>query len=236
MKIARILQISVLCAGMAGFRSQGALLNIGQPTSSPFSAYFSPGSMTVNYTSSSGVLTATGTSDTYTSGVDSPGTHGAYNKTGFNGSFSLTADIANVGGIWEVTGGSVTVEGDLFNPGVAGHSTDLLLTANLRTGNGTLGYLAGSKELDFLFTVSGGNASIVRDFFGDNTGKGAIALNLGTIVGTYNGDFSHSFSTTPTSNGYMFVPEPAAYAWAGSVVALLSLSRSLCRKKEFFKA
>ena len=212
--------------------SQAALLVTGQNPSSPYYAdFFSSGlSVSYNFNNSTGIgtliATDSGNKEAYTSGVSSPGTHGVYTSTGFSGSYSLTATIQDIGGNWEVTGGSVTVDGNLFFPGNNTQTGDLLLSANLKTGLNTIGYgTSGTKEFDFLFTVSGGNSSILQDFFGDNQGQGAIILNTGTYLPTsaYT-DLSHSFNNTGAGQANTFVPEPAAYSWAASVVALLGIA------------
>jgi hypothetical protein len=223
MKKLQILQAFTVGAGMLAFQSQGALLITGQNPSSPYYADFSSSQLSISYTYSGGVgvFTATGTGDAYTSGSLSPGTHGAYNATGFTGSYSLTADIADVSGNWEVTGGSVTIDGALAGNG---SSSDLLLSAQLKTGLNTFGYGAtGTKEFDFLFTVTGGNSSILADFFGPNTGQGAIIFGTGAYKGgeAYNGDLTHGFANTGEGTADTFVPEPAAYPLAAAVAALL---------------
>src|SRR5262249_50899733 len=94
-----------------------------------------------------------------------------------------------------------------------------------KTGLNTIGYGAsGTKEFDFLFTVTGGNSSILADFFGANSGQGAIILNTGAYnpISAYT-DLAHSFSNTGAGMADTFVPESAAYSWAVSIVALLGI-------------
>jgi hypothetical protein len=235
MKNMRVLRVCILGAGMAALHAQGALLVTGQNPSSPYYADFTSSHLAVSYTYSAGIGTftassSTGANEAYTDGPESPGTGNgtskAYNATGFNGSYSLTATIQQISGLWEVTGGALNIYGDLI--GGTGHAGDLLLSANLKTGAGTIGYGAsGTKEFDFLFGVSGGNSSILRDFFGVG-GQGAIILNTGnynTLPGhvAYQ-DLAHSFSNLGSGTADTFVPEPSAYPLAGSVMALLGLA------------
>jgi hypothetical protein len=224
--------------GVAGMSlsSQAALLVTGQNPSSPYYADFNSSglSVTYSYNTSTGIGTFnasdSGNKEAYTSSSLSPGTQGAYTSTGFNGSYSLTATIQDIGGNWEVTGGSVTVKGNLFFPGNNTHTGDLLLTANLKTGLNTIGFGAsGTKEFDFLFTVTGGNSTILEDFFGANQGQGAIILNTGAYGVPAYTDLAHSFNNTGAGMADTFVPEPAAYSWAASAVAFLGIAFS-CRK------
>src|SRR5215469_2780444 len=202
----------------ASLTSQAALLVTGQNPSSPYYADFNSSGLSVsyNYNTTSGIGTFTasdsGSKEAYTSGLSSAGTHGVYTSTGFSGSYSLTATVQDISGNWEVTGGSVTLDGNLFFPGNNSHTGDLLLSANLKTGLNTIGYGAsGTKEFDFLFTVTGGNSSILADFFGANQGQGAIILNTGAynpVPGNSYTDLAHSFSNTGAGTADTFVPEP----------------------------
>lgn len=231
MKVPIFLRAMGFALAVTSLPSQAALLVTGQNPSSPYYADFNASGLSVsyNYNTSTGIGTFTasdsGSKEAYTSGSLSPGTHGTYTSTGFNGSYSLTATIQDISGNWEVTGGSVTVKGNLFFPGDNTQTGDLLLSANLKTGLNTIGYGAGgTKEFDFLFTATGGNLSILEDFFGVNQGQGAIILNTGAYGIPAYTDLSHSFNNTGAGFADTFVPEPAAYSWAASVVAFLGIA------------
>ena len=97
----------------------------------------------------------------------------------FNGYFSLTATIRQVGGVWTVQSGSFTIEGDLQG----GAKTDLLLAGNLATGadGSAWGYDPPvnnhtASHLEFLFQPTSGNSKILQDFFGTSgVGGGLVA-------------------------------------------------------------
>jgi len=267
MKKERILQLAVLSSVMAGLSTQAQqVINTGQNPSSPYYADFNTDNLNVSYDylgSVSGVETGefqiTGTgSDTYTDGKKSPGTG---NGTGaqaipFTGSYTLTAwvDFNSSDNQWEVFDNASKSENSTFTvngylPGVspADGGTDpseLLLSANLKTGLNTLGFGAsGSKIFDFLFTTSGGDTKILQDFFGANTGQGAIILNAGTYItpGVQNGfSYAHYFSgnlnesfsnTGPNGTADSFVPEPVAYPVAASAMAFLGFAGAAIRRK-----
>ena len=239
MKSKKIIQWLALSWAMSVLSAQAAFLNLGQDPSSPYYADFTASGLSVNYAYNSatgiGTFTATDSGNrlAYTDGSLSPGTQGQYKSTGFNGSYSLTAYIENVGGTWEVLDdashqSTLTVKGNLLG----GTTSDVLLSANLKSGANTFGYGAsGSTIFDFLFTVSGGESSIVQDYFGANQGQGAIILNVGSYYNfppggylPYSGDLTKNFETNPsnpTGSADTFVPEPVAYPWAMSTVALL---------------
>ena len=257
MKKQSFLLLAVMGLAMCGLSTQAALLPVSKDSGSPYYADFSIGSgLSVSYKAGTGVFTASGTSLAYTSGYDSwgtgkaatgvgSGTHGEFNGTGFNGSYLLSANIAkDSSGNWYVSGGTVTIDGDLLG----GTSSSVLLMANLKTGaagagtaNGTLGYGgSGSTLFDFLFTVSGGNSAIVSDFFGSGTGQGAIIINAygyNTIgYSAFSGNFNTSFNNTyhtSFATADTFVPEPAAYPLAASVTALLAFAGfGISRRKQ----
>ena len=273
MKKQRILQLAVLCSAMSGLSTQAALLNTGQNSISPYYADFSMASgLSVGYNATTKVFTATGSNLAYTSGYDSAGTgfaatgvsivdaqtgikHGEFDGTGISsGSYTLSANIGYDSALsqWEVTGGTITINGYL--QGVTGTAStgtsELLLSANLKTGANTLGYGAsGSTIFDFLFTVSGGDPAILKDFFGINNGQGAVIINAGGYdtnplnvnnpgPGTtaFQGNFNSSFNNyghTTSATEDTFVPEPAAYPLAASVFAFLGFAKvAISRRKQ----
>jgi hypothetical protein len=246
MKTTRILQLGVVSLTLSHLPAQAGFIPTGQDPSSPYYADFTSSGLSISYIFAGGVGTFTAKTTTvpsasgaYTSGPLSPGTHGADDATGFVGSYSLTAKIQDIGGLWEVTSGSFVIDGAL--PGVSTGSGDLLLSGNLKTGAGTIGYSdTGTKNpttFDFLYTVSGGNSTILKDFFGANTGQGGIIFNTGAlnVLPTENNgngytDLAHNFANLGSGQGDTFVPEPAAYPLAASVLAFLGFS--LARRKQ----
>jgi len=229
MKTTRILQLGVVSLTLSHLPAQAGFIPTGQDPSSPYYADFTSSGLSISYIFAGGVGTFTAKTTTvpsasgaYTSGPLSPGTHGADDATGFVGSYSLTAKIQDIGGLWEVTSGSFVIDGAL--PGVSTGSGDLLLSGN-------------STTFDFLYTVSGGNSTILKDFFGANTGQGGIIFNTGAlnVLPTENNgngytDLAHNFANLGSGQGDTFVPEPAAYPLAASVLAFLGFS--LARRKQ----
>ena len=197
----------------------------------PYYADFTSSSLNVNYTyngNSTGTFNAVSKVDPitgsllYSSSTLSSGTHGAYNDTPFTGYYDLTANLADIGGSWQVTSGTVTIEGTLMG----GTSSALLLTLDLKTGANNFVYgSSGSKLFDFFFTVDGNtsksNAELLEDYFGAGTGAGEIDVNTSTYLHGYTG-FTSNFSNTSSGTADTFVPEPAVYPLAASLAAMAS--------------
>jgi len=233
MKKTRILQAGALCGAMVGFQAHGALLGINPPSTSPYYAdFFTPG-LDVFYNTANSGATGTFTAETFSvpnnGNIFTTGSTQAGNKVSstFSGSFLLTASIAfnTHDNQYEVTSGTVTIDGAL--PGVTSGTGNLLLTANLKTGINSFGWgTKAQNEFDFLFTPTSGASSILADFFG-TSGAGGIEVHEGTST-TYT-DMTKSFINANAGNADTFVPEPAAYSLAGSVMALLGVA--LGRKK-----
>ena len=233
-----ILQTLVLGSAVSGLSAHAALLGITPPTGSPLFSDFTSSGLNVSYaysgtgSSGSGVFTASSlttpsTGNGFTANGSAPGT-GAFSQSGFSGHYSLTATIDNNNGVYTVTGGSVSIYGLLA--GYTSSSSDLLLSANLKTGSGTIGYLdgtgtKGTTEFDFLFTTAGGNSAIVQDFLGIGFGQGGVVLTTGSLNTAYNGlnaSFANNFGQGQAST---FIPEPTAYPMAAASVALLAFTR-----------
>ena len=243
MKKERILQAFCLCAGMAGVQSQAALLTLTLPSGSPYYADFGVASgLSVVYTlesSTTGQFVATGSNLEYTDSKDSPGTGngttGAYDAYGFSGNYTLTANLVKeANGLWDVSSGTIAIDGNLLGNG----SSDILLTANLKTGDNNIGYgsASGSTLFYFNFTVSGGESVIEKDFFGVGTGQGGVIINAGAYLppDNYTG-FASSFSNvgeTTHATEDTFVPEPAAYPMAASIMAFLGFAGVAARRKQ----
>ena len=201
MKTKQFLNVAGLCTIMAGFSAQAALLGLQSYQNGPFYSNFENNQLDVNYvysgtsTSGSGVFTVSDPyqggslvteGESYTSGSKAPGTSGAYNQTGFTGSYSLTANISYNNGAATLTGGTFDIYGSLFSGGTP---STLLLQGNLVTGAGgsAFGYVNNSAgltqgkydEFDFLINLKSitGNAAIVSDFLKYIGGDGGIILN-----------------------------------------------------------
>ena len=222
MKKGSILFLVVLSSVLAGGTAKAALLGLVKPTpADPYYADFTANNLIVAYTyngNNSGTLQVTtsgtgGVAESYESGSGSAGTgfnNGGtgYNNQTFTGSYSLTANIQEIGTVWSVIGGSFTMKGNLLG----GSASTLLLTGSLITGadgpGGAWGYLTGSKLFEFLATVNTGNSAsgalpIREDFAtGNPLGSSIIAdikLNLNNV-----------FSQAPSISRPLWPPTIAA--------------------------
>ena len=171
---------------------QGTLSTPDQLKLSDYYADFSDKGLDVHYAFSGGVGTLSVSNhlggakagEGYTSGALSAGTHGQGHPgtaTAFTGYYTLNATIsqnAADANQWEVTGGSFSVQGDLFHIGDSTHQKDLLLNGTLGTGKGSFDFDSTQKELEFLLTGTGGDSSILADFMGAGTGSGLILPEL----------------------------------------------------------
>lgn len=223
---------------MASPAGAALIAGFGQDKTSPYYADFTANMLSVTNTWNSGTKTATfhaGNSvsavESYFTGSQAPGTHTTKNQS-FNGFYTLDATIQQVGSSWNLVGGTFTVKGDLMG----GQTTELLLQGSLNTGLGGQAFGYGNPGqgtspgpyniFQFLYTVTGGNCTIMADYQGLNNGAGGISLDAffaNTIQG-FNGDFGRNFSN-PAGNGVAdtFVPEPAAYAWAGALIGIIGM-------------
>lgn len=231
MKNARLWSFLGVCPAVLCLQAHAALLPISLPSSSPAYADFDTTGLNLNYSynSVSGVGTfsitnATGVSkgESYTSSSGSPGTRGAYNSSPFNGMYSLTATVQDIGGQWQVTGGSFSIEGTLLG----GSTNTTLLTGTLKKGAGNFGYgtsgTGAQNAFDFLFTTgSSGSAAILADFFGAGTGEGDIIFT-GAAQNDYTGSLTGSFFDNG-GHADTFVPEPLFYPFAAAGTAILGL-------------
>jgi hypothetical protein len=224
-----ILQGGLVCAAMAGFHAQAALLPLNHAStelSSDYSDFTGSSlqisdSVTGSGSTFNGAFTAknaVGSSqNNFTSNFDPAINTRPPGGVGFTGQFSLTATIMDnlADGQYEVKSGSFFIDGNL----TGGTSSTLLLQGTLKTGKNSLGYTDGTgNEFDFLFNVTTGDPRILKDFFG-NTSDGAILMTTST---TYSG-ITSSFLNKP-GQADAFVPEPRAFGLAGSALALLGLS------------
>jgi hypothetical protein len=168
------------------------------------------------------------------------------NATGAK-TYTLTAWVQDVGGVWQVFDNAGASENSMvaingYLPGVSptagGDPSELLLSANLKTGANTFGYTAGSSPLfSFLFNdVSSADSKILEDFFGNN-GAGGIVLTAGATAyiptGSFNGNLAKSFKNASNA-GYAdtFVPEPGAYSLAAAAFAGLGCAGAAVSRRK----
>jgi hypothetical protein len=245
MKTTRFFSLVVLCSAAMASPTRAALMGLTKNVSSPYYADFTANGLSVSSTYNASSQTATfhaansiSQVESYTSHPLSPGTLGAYNNAGFNGFYSIDATIQKIGSVWNLTGGTVTVKGNLMG----GTTSDMLLQGSLKTGVSGVGGAFGFQDFgltpdashpfydifEFRFTPTSGNAAILADFFGANNGQAAIILdanfNYANPALFFNGDWAHPFSSG-TANGVAdsFVPEPSAYPLTAASAALLGL-------------
>ena len=200
----------------AGSRSEAISLNL---VSGPPDFFASPVT-NVTYNSANGHFLATGYASDYQGGSVTLVDVGAY---------TLEAWFTSAG---VLTNGTLTIGGDV------GSGQETLLAGTLNTGpNGTAfgstNIISGSATnsiFEFLFSVSGGNSSVVSDF------GGLAAANRGVILSVYydgppdtpfGGTWASSFrSHNPDSvaDNFVQVPEPSSFFLvlvAGGLCAIL---------------
>ena len=223
MRMSRFFALSCSLA-LVGGSARAALLTLNPQVGAPdlFASL-----VNVSYTASDKTFTAVGFSDTYypSWGNGSPATAlGA-------GSWKLTANLGADNGI---TGGHLNVYNNFGDesPG------DLLLSGNLVTGAAgqVFGFsnvgAANHDEFDFLFQVQGG--SLANDYLAWGN-IGAIILNADFSSGgtPFTGDWSQNFSNAGSGDSQTFVPEPAQYGFAVTVVAFLGAGVAQFKRLRF---
>jgi hypothetical protein len=234
------------CSMLAGLSAQAAPVGL-QPTkdsASPFYADFTSQDLIVSYNAGTGAFSASSTvaaNSDFITGAQSPGTLNQFtSETAFTGSFTLNATIKfdSADGLYEVqNGGSFQVTGNLLG----GTGSTVLLNGNLKSGPGSLGYNSTSSKSPQIFnfafnTASGGNTSIFDDFFGYQNGAGDIILDTGTLATTpvytdfnpngftgFGANFQN-IGATAGGEADTFVPEPAVYPLACSLMTLLGMA------------
>jgi hypothetical protein len=198
---------------LAGSQARATPLALSPSDNAPD---FGAGFLNVTYVSSNDTFQATGYTTDYS--------NGAVPLTGL-GFYTLTATITDAG---VLTGGALKVQGDI------GQGTEPLLTGTLNTGvSGTaFGFVdpPGGSVFQFLFTPTGGDPTVVRDFGGTN------AVNCGIILDAEFGDddvpFDGSWTNDFNNDGYSgfadtfaAIPEPASIllVLVGGVYCVASL-------------
>jgi hypothetical protein len=275
MKNTRAVLLGCFCSALAASQAEAQYIpGFGPPTSSnPWGSditsydldmqysYNPTATTTYNGTSVTGVGTLTvddrlGTTQAGNFWSNRSGSPFAPSVNSFTGSFLLTANIAEVGGVWTVTGGNVTIDGNLLNGTGTGN---LLLSGSLVTG-------AAGAAFGFQPTTTGDPNSAYNTFqFRFNTTGGALAnyymvapsqgfggiqldakfsstsSNSGNGTNNaFNGNWEQDFSngsyaigshdyTPGTGYADTFAPEPSVYPLAASAVALVGLA--LARRK-----
>ena len=201
----------------AGLESQAIPLGLPNPSTAPdLMGSFQE----VSYTAGNGLFQAIGYTTDYANGSASLVDIGAYTL------------IATITGAGVLTSGALTIGGDI------GFGQETLLVGTLSTGpSGTaFGFMdppIGGNIFEFLFTVTGGDPTVVSKFGGLGAGGGVILdawfQNGGTpFSGLWTSDFSNdgwsgvsdSFSMSPVT-----APEPSsilvtllgAALWAGLI-------------------
>jgi len=137
------------------------------------------------------------------------------------GAYTLTATITGAG---LLTAGTLMIAGDV------GQGTETLLTGTLNTGaSGTaFGFMdpPGGSVFEFLFTVTGGDPTVMQDFGGTNAADCGIILDAWFVSsGTpFNGSWTNDFNNdgfSGVSDNFAAVPEP-------SPILLLLLGGACC--------
>ena len=203
--------LGILCL-LSAIRTQATPLNL-----TPSLPDFITSSLNVNYVPGSNRFAASGPLTAYQGGSVSLIGSGTYTLNAF----------VNSSGVLNF--GFLTITGDI------GSGPETLLTGNLKTGpSGTaFGFQdpPGGNIFEFLFTVTGGDTTIVSDFGGLNSPNHGVRVNAGNVAfnGTWNGFFSNSggsgFAVTFAS-----VPEPNV-----PLILLVSASAWLAIRRSRFK-
>jgi hypothetical protein len=171
--------------------------------------YFNASLVSISYDSTLDMFEVHGTTDAYMGGVS---------ELLGPGDYTLTATISDAG---LLTCGQMLITGDL------GSGTVPLLTANLITGpSGTAfgfpeplsggGALGEHNVFEFLFTVTGGNPTIMSEF----GPQGGVVLDAwfseGDLAfdGSWEVDFDNSASLNGLAGSFAIVPEPSAVSLA----------------------
>ena len=220
MKTLKSLAIVSLISVFVGSQSNATPLNNLVPGLPDFGST----SLTVSYDAITGTFQATGFTDGYInpSGVNSAdsGYSGPFVADYADLSFDLTAHITTAG---VLTSGTVTILGSMDG---TGETVETLLTGNLNTGaDGTafgsaaFGSLpaAGGDYFQFLFTVTGGDSTIVNDFGGLNAANREVIVSPDfssshdvLFNGSWAADFNNDYSANGNADTVVPVPEPAS--------------------------
>ena len=194
---------------LANSQTQAALLGLSPSPSAPD---FGAGFLNVTYVATGDTFQATGFTTDYSNGT--------VPLLGI-GPCTLTATITDDG---QLTSGTLTLGGDV------GQGTQTLLTGTLNV----LGFMdpPGGSVFEFLFTVTGGNATVVQDFGGTNAANCGIILDAWFVNGgtPFNGSWTNDFNNDGFSglaDNFAAVPEPSSILLVliGGVCCAASLRR-----------
>jgi hypothetical protein len=177
---------------LARSQSLAAPLGLTPPDNTPdFGANF----LNVTYVASNDTFQATGYTTDYSNGT--------VPLVGI-GPCTLTATITDAG---LLTAGTLTIGGDV------GQGAQTLLTGTLNV----LGFMdpPGGSVFEFLFTVTGGNPTIVQDFGGTSAANCGIILDAWFVNGgtPFSGSWTNDFNNdgfSGLSDTFAAVPEPAS--------------------------
>lgn len=183
---------------------------------------FMTSSLNVRFVPGSNVFSAVGITSAYLGGsvpLVGPGT------------YSL---IAHINGAGVLNSGSLTIAGDI------GAGSQTLLTGNLKTGSSGTAFgfegpsaPAPRNTFEFLFTVTGGDPSIMSDFGGLGAADRGVILNAEFQNGgtPFNGTWtSLFFNDGHSGSAVTFVPEPGPQFLliiGGGLLAITRRYRSL---------
>jgi hypothetical protein len=189
--ITNLTAAGLLLCFLSPLRLQATPLNL-----TPSLPDFITSSLNVNYVPGSNRFAASGPLTGYQGGSVSLIGSGSYNLNAF----------INSSGV--LTFGFLTLSGDI------GSGPETLLTGNLKTGaSGTaFGFQdLGGNIFEFLFTVTGGDPTIVSDFGGLNSPNHGVRVNGGNVAfnGTWTGFFANS-GASGFADTFAVVPEPKA--------------------------
>jgi hypothetical protein len=177
---------------LASSQSQAGTLGLAPSANAPdFGADF----LNVTYVASNDTFQATGFITDYANGTVPLVGLGAY---------TLSATITDDG---LLTAGTLLVEGDV------GQRTETLLTGTLNA----FGFVdpPGGSVFEFLFTITGGNPTVVQDFGGTNAANCGIILDAWFVNGgtAFSGSWSNDFNNdgfSGLSDTFAAVPEPSS--------------------------
>lgn len=148
-----------------------------------------------------GSLSASGTATTF----DDDGVGAAEFISSGIGSYSLSATVDNAG---IMTGGTLNIFGTVTS---LGFTSGTLLTGNL-TGFGF--QVGGGSPLEFLFTVTGGDAATMFGGVGSTAGS-IISSGLSGFTGSFMGDWSGTAGGSNSDTAPVPIPGTALLLFSG---------------------
>ncbi|MBC8094637.1 MAG: hypothetical protein H7Y43_02385 [Akkermansiaceae bacterium] len=213
----RILKGTVMWLMLACAQTQAALINLVPHPNAPD---FMAGFINVNYNHTTREFLAQGWTSDYVNGSVTLADLGMW---------TLTAQLDSN---YDLAGGSLEVRGNL------GAGDELLLSGSLKSG--AAGEVFGFQDpvdsnhdlFEFLFTINGGNATVISDFLAwGNVGGIIVDANFSSGDIGFTGDWNQSFESFESSGvSDVFVPEPGSYGVLGAVTAFVGLVCASRRK------